>query len=98
MAFLGAGFEVVTGFDVTGFEVGGGLEVVAGFSVVTGLGVTVFGLAAAVAVLVVLTHSRNVISSSAKSFPQPPCILLLIVITTDVSAAGVLNIALCCVQ
>ena len=62
-------FRVMTGVTLTFFSsgvatfFGGGFEVVACFVVVA------FG--GAIACVVCFTHSRNVMSSSAKSFPQP---------------------------
>ncbi len=44
------------------------------------------------------THSLKVISSIAKSFPQPPGLWFTIKISSEPSDAGVVNIKLYCVQ
>ena len=84
-----AGCTFFCGGVVTFF--GGAFEAVDGF--VTGV---VFGVV--VTGVVCFTHSRNVISSNAKSFPQPLGILSIITnINVDVDA-GVVKFARCCVH
>ena len=105
----GEGFDFFTTTGavvlVAGFTAGGGFFTSAVLGAVV-LGVVVFGavvlggidLGGVVTTGGGIIHSRKVISSSAKSFPHPPGILSTMVKVREVTLAGVLNIARCCVQ
>ena len=91
VAALGFGFTaVVFGFDFT-VAVLGGAFVVAGFFFTTGF--VVFFTAAVGGM-----HSRKVMSSIAKSLPQPPGLLFIMFIVRPVAEAGILKTSLYCVH
>src|SRR5688572_20211748 len=76
---------------------GGGFEVVAGFGTVAGfVVVVVFGVADNC--VTCFTHSRNVISSTAKSFPQPLGLLSAITSINEDVEAGVVKRAKCLIH
>ena len=86
---VGSAFRVITGVTLTFFScevatfLGGGFEVVDCFVVVVFAGV--------VDCVICLTHSRNVISSNAKSFPQPLGLLSLMINLSVDTEAGVVK-------